>query len=50
MGGGQEDKMGAGMQRVNQRNLNHVGLSPGLLDKLQEAQVAGSGGQARVGL
>ena len=42
--------MGAGMQRVKQRNLNHVGLSPGLLDKLQEAQVAGSGGQARVGL
>ena len=50
MGGGQEDKMGAGMQRVKQRNLNHMGLSPGLLDKLQEAQVAGSGGQARVGL
>lgn len=42
--------MGAGMERVKQRTLNHVGLSPGLFDKLQEAQVAESEGQARVGL
>ena len=38
------------MERVKQRTLNHVGLSPGLFGKLQEALVAESEGKARVGL